>query len=398
MTADLPAPFVPEDVDLRDFTFMPVDIVRLFNSEFHAQSTDAEWRAGVTLWLKSYHQVPASSLPDDDIALARLAELGRDLKTWRKIKAGALRGWTRCSDGKLYHRTVAEKALEGWIERLAQRKSSAAGNAKRYGYPFDPGSFDQAMETCRRLLAVLNPQSRVLAKRGGKPTEDAPVGSPAGTTIGSTDHVPGGTTNGTAEPPPDHLPSGSQGTGTGKLSSSLRSEDASTRASLEEPTGKPRPAKPSRKHPFPSDAFDRWYAGYPHKVGPAAARKAFARIEAGDAVAFETLVDAVQRYRRTKPAEHAWCNPATWLNQERWGDEPAASLAPEPAKAGNGLEPKVDLGGGLVAPYSAIRSTWERGRWPSDWGPRPNEPGCRIPPTTMAMIMGSSDRFEDHRR
>jgi len=110
------SPPVPADLDLRDFLFMPIDIARLFDSEFHAQSSDAEWRAGVTLWLKSYHQVPASSIPDDDVACARLAELGRDVKAWRKVKAAALRGWIKCDDGRLYHPVVAEKALEGWIE------------------------------------------------------------------------------------------------------------------------------------------------------------------------------------------------------------------------------------------------------------------------------------------
>lgn len=61
----LPDPLVPADCDLRDFQFMPMDIMRLFNSEFHALSNDSEWRAGVTLWMKSYHQVPAASIPDD---------------------------------------------------------------------------------------------------------------------------------------------------------------------------------------------------------------------------------------------------------------------------------------------------------------------------------------------
>ncbi|HGM8473132.1 TPA: DUF1376 domain-containing protein [Pseudomonas aeruginosa] len=82
---------------------MPLDIARLFGSEFHARASDGEWRAGLTLWLKSYHQVPAGSLPDDDVALARLAEYGRDLKSWRAVKDGALHGWVKCSDGRLYH-------------------------------------------------------------------------------------------------------------------------------------------------------------------------------------------------------------------------------------------------------------------------------------------------------
>src|SRR5271167_2479587 len=97
-------PPVPIDADLRDFGFMPLDIVRLFGSTFHARATDAEWRAGVTLWLKSYHQMPAGSLPADDIELCRLAELGRDVRAWKKIKAGTMHGWYACSDGRLYHK------------------------------------------------------------------------------------------------------------------------------------------------------------------------------------------------------------------------------------------------------------------------------------------------------
>jgi hypothetical protein len=89
----LPSPLVPGNVDLRDFPYMPMDIARLFGSEFHAGANDAEWRAGVTLWLKSFHQVPAASLPADDVALARLAEFGRDMKAWGKVKGVALRGW-----------------------------------------------------------------------------------------------------------------------------------------------------------------------------------------------------------------------------------------------------------------------------------------------------------------
>lgn len=131
MTDQLPAPLVPADVDLRDFPFVQIDVARLFNSQFHARATDTEWRAGVTLWLKAAHQVPAGSLPDDDIALARLAELGRDLKTWRKIKEMALYGWIKCSDGLLYHPVVAEKALHAWGKKQAQRqRTEAARNAR----------------------------------------------------------------------------------------------------------------------------------------------------------------------------------------------------------------------------------------------------------------------------
>lgn len=127
------APLTPEDCDLRDFQFMPMDISRLFGSRFHAVCNDAEWRAGVTLWLKSFHQVPAASLPDDDVELCRLAELGRDIKAWKKVRENALHGWEKCEDGRLYHKVVAEKALEAWGKKQSYRERSKKGNSKRWG-------------------------------------------------------------------------------------------------------------------------------------------------------------------------------------------------------------------------------------------------------------------------
>jgi hypothetical protein len=88
MSDDLPSPPIPTGADLRDFPFTPMFRSRLFGSSFHARVSDAGWRAGVTLWLKSWDQSPAGSLPDDDIDLCRLAELGRDLKSWRKSPLG----------------------------------------------------------------------------------------------------------------------------------------------------------------------------------------------------------------------------------------------------------------------------------------------------------------------
>lgn len=121
---NLPEPLVPPEVDLRGFAFMPIDIVRLFGSRFHAIADDSQWRAGFTLWLKSWHQVPAGSLPDDDVELSRLAELGRDIKGWRKLRGVAMHGWVKCSDGRLYHATVAEKAMLAWTRHHRLRNAA----------------------------------------------------------------------------------------------------------------------------------------------------------------------------------------------------------------------------------------------------------------------------------
>lgn len=81
------------------------------------------------------------------------------------------------------------------------------------------------------------------------------------------------------------------------------------------------PVKPSitRAHQKPS-GFDVWYQRYPHKVGRAAAEKAF--LKAIQKTSVEVLRLGVERYIRDKPPDRSWCNPATWLNQERWLDEP----------------------------------------------------------------------------
>lgn len=111
-------PLTSADCDLRDFPFMPLDVVRLRDADITALSTGDEFRCAVMLWCASWHQVPAASLPDDDIVLANLAGFGRVVREWKKVREGALRGWVKCGDGRLYHPVVAEKASEAWKSKL----------------------------------------------------------------------------------------------------------------------------------------------------------------------------------------------------------------------------------------------------------------------------------------
>jgi hypothetical protein len=117
MTA-LPAPLTPADCNLQDFAFMPLDVARLRDSDMAAyESPEACW-AAVLLWSAAWHQVPAASLPDDDRFLAKAAGYGRVVKEWMNVRAGALHGWVKCADGRLYHPVVAEKANESWRAKL----------------------------------------------------------------------------------------------------------------------------------------------------------------------------------------------------------------------------------------------------------------------------------------
>jgi hypothetical protein len=131
MTENLPAPMTPAGCDLRGYEFMPFFGNHLFGSDFNSRASDAEWRAAITLWWAAWNQVPAASLPDDDAALCRLADMGREIKAFRKVKSVALHGFSKCSDGRLYHKFLAPKACEAWDRRLREKERKAKWRQSR---------------------------------------------------------------------------------------------------------------------------------------------------------------------------------------------------------------------------------------------------------------------------
>jgi hypothetical protein len=149
---DLPSPLTPLECDLRDFAFMPLDVVRLRDSDLAADETPEACWAAVLLWCVSWHQVPASSLPDDDEWIAKRAKYwhkGKIDKDWKAVREGALRGWVKCSDGRLYHPVVSEKAREAWLAKLKQRFRTECSRIKkhcqRYEMTYVEPDFDEWM-------------------------------------------------------------------------------------------------------------------------------------------------------------------------------------------------------------------------------------------------------------
>ena len=126
-----PAPLVPAEVDLRDFGFMPLDVRTLLSSSLwiKAKKDPRLGHAAMSLWCEAWHQVPAASLPDDDEVLAELARC--DDKEWRRVKARVLANFVKCDDGRLYHETVAKKAIESWKAKVAQRARTKAATEAR---------------------------------------------------------------------------------------------------------------------------------------------------------------------------------------------------------------------------------------------------------------------------
>ena len=121
--SDVPTPFVPPDVDLRGMEYMPFFGDRLFKSATWIEASPAAQVAALRLWWHAFsHEVPAASLPDNDRLLAEHAGYGISVKSFAKIKAQAMRGWVKCSDGRWHHKFLAELALEAWAGRLRNRE------------------------------------------------------------------------------------------------------------------------------------------------------------------------------------------------------------------------------------------------------------------------------------
>lgn len=126
-----PDPLTPADCDLRGFSNLQLDVDLLPKSQL-ANYADAEaFRAAVLLWCEAWKTVPAASLEDSDMDLRAIVGLQRDGELWAKIKDDALRGFVKCSDGRLYHKVLAEKAIKAWETRLKYRALGKAGGKAR---------------------------------------------------------------------------------------------------------------------------------------------------------------------------------------------------------------------------------------------------------------------------
>lgn len=296
--SDLPAPMTPPDCDLRGMPYMPLDIVRLFDSDLYALSTGDEFKAALTLWGKAFLQRPGGSLPDDERILAHLSGAGT---RWKSVREMALRGWIKCSDGRLYHPTVAEKAKEAWDSRLARRARTEAARAARHGAKAasDTGSAPPVASSVTENVAEQDAES---------------------VTTSVTENVTGskGTEqNGTEEVRKKDIPS------------SLRSDGA---AQPSEPPPADPPAKPKRAQQVPPD----WR--------PSDADRNFAacHIAPGD---LDQQVEQFRDHHRAKgntfrdlsAAWRTWCR-----NHSRWKAQRTAAPAPRQSNMAWMLPPEPD--------------------------------------------------------
>jgi len=100
---------------------------------------------------------------------------------------------------------------------------------------------------------------------------------------------------------------------------------------------------------WPSDYRQQFWDIWPNKVAKPKALMKLERIRKRG-VSWDVLMNGVRRYIRTKPPDRSWMNPETFLNGERWNDQPAeisggkseslASVAKRQADAGISFGPR----------------------------------------------------------
>jgi hypothetical protein len=122
---------------------------------------------------------------------------------------------------------------------------------------------------------------------------------------------------------------------------------------------------------WPNDFREQFWKLYPHKIGKPDALAKLERIRKRG-VSWVSLMDGLRRYIASKPVDRPWCNPATWLNQARWEDQPAGSVVQSRAD-------QDDIN------WDAVLTTYKRmGIWSKHAGPDLDSPECRAPADMLA--------------
>ncbi len=177
------SPPVPSDADLRHFPNMPLEVARLRDSDIASVGDPEVFRCAVMLWCAAWHQVPAGSLPNDDATLARMAGLGRDIKTWKRLRVATLRGFREFADGRIYHRVVCEKAIESLNSTRLHDWNKACGRTRKDNFDRRKKQLPNLPAPERPAPAELNwpaeqTTERTFARCSGNGSDNAPNNVP----------------------------------------------------------------------------------------------------------------------------------------------------------------------------------------------------------------------------
>jgi hypothetical protein len=79
--------------------------------------------------------------------------------------------------------------------------------------------------------------------------------------------------------------------------------------------------------PIDVEFQERFWPAYPDHVKKKDAKTAYSR--ARKKATADEIINGLEIYKRTKPKWQGWAHPTSWLNGERWKDQPAAPPHPQ---------------------------------------------------------------------
>lgn len=370
-------PLTPPDCDLRGMPYMELDVARLIDSDFFAMATGDEFKAGVALWAKSWNQVPAASLPDNDRVLAHLSGAG---SRWSKVRTMALHGWARCEDGRLYHPVVAEKALKAWAERQSYREDKSSEAERKARERQDRADMFAALKAAgypQGWNAKTRDLRGLIAEHGIKVIWTAQAVTPSD--------------GDTAAPPRDLSCDMSQPVMRTVTAKKENGKGNGTKE--EESSALPAPAKPEPSAgPSASeikDAFDQWNA-LARRAGLPSARdftedrrkKIAVRLRAVGADGWTSVLTTIEASDFLRGGgERGWRISLDDVFQTKtWNKIRDGGYGAVVTPGANEIKPEV---------WARLVTNWRRGEaWPASAGPAPDEPGTRVP---RHLLIGPAD-------
>lgn len=345
----LPEPLVPAEVDLRDFGFMPLEIERLRRSRawLYAKRQPECGFYMLNLWAASWHEVPAASLEDDDDVLASLAMC--DEKRWHKVRDIVLHGWVKCSDGRLYHPVVAEKAFDAWSKRMSSSGKGRAGAASRWGNPANKTTRSARLAAARAvgthtaaefqaMVNIFDGKCLKCGEEGVVRDHIKPVYQGGSDALENLQPLCRSCNAGKGAECVDYraerLPDWRE-----RLAERLQNDCKTPARSLRMSGKGEGDRERERESPYSPpngasdhtpDGFSEFWQHYPRKVAKGAAGKAYRA--ALKKTSSDTIIEAAKRFAKRavgKDPEFI-AHAATWLNGERWADQPVEADDPNP--------------------------------------------------------------------